>query len=741
MKKIQFYLKTLLVIFLLLTVKITVAQCTAGFNYTVNANGYVSFLSTSTSLSLSATTYTWDYGDSSPVNTAWSQTAVNHSYPNGTYTVNLTLTTYSPSYCTDTFSQTVTVANSSCNINLIPSFSYTNNGTGNYNFQSTSINTTANTIYNWDFGDSSVGTTSSVAHTYSVSNNNLITLILTDGFCTDTISTYIQINTSPPCSLTTSFSYSQATNGVVNFYSTSTGTTSSMNYYWNFGDNNSASGTNIAVTTNTYIQNGIFPVYLSIYSNPSCSVSISQTINVTSAPATTCNLNASFTYTQGSNGFVNFESTSTGTNTQTSYVWDFGLGTNPNVSTNYNGNGPTAAKQYFNNQSYIVSLTATNNFTSTCVSTQTLFLTISNTTCNIIPNFSFTQGANGLVTFTNTSVGTSTTDSYYWNFGDLNYAGGINMTLTPQTYSVSGTYTAELTILASVAMCTAYIQSPITVNLPCSITAGFTSTVGTQGDVVFTDNSIGTNTATTFYWNYGDGFTGIGSAPSHTYSSAGNYNVLLVATNSPSCLDSIYQQVNVTGIPCIANSGFSMTPTATAQVWNATPSVPWNVVAATWNWGDATTTNGLYTSHSYSASGTYSICLTVTVSCGATSSTCASSFIFKSSNLESSLMIQVDVIAPSTIPLGLTNNVIAEMNYIIYPNPNSGQFELKLNGSGSELAKIKVYNMVGELVYEMETKNDDLIKKIDLAKVSNGVYFMKINSSNKEVTKKIIIAK
>ena len=48
--------------------------------------------------------------------------------------------------------------------------------------------------------------------------------------------------------------------------------------------------------------------------------------------------------------------------------------------------------------------------------------------------------------------------------------------------------------------------------------------------VQFTDAS--TNAPTGYFWTFGDGRTSIAQSPSHTYSTAGTYNVSLTATNA-----------------------------------------------------------------------------------------------------------------------------------------------------------------------------------------------------------------
>lgn len=54
-----------------------------------------------------------------------------------------------------------------------------------------------------------------------------------------------------------------------------------------------------------------------------------------------------------------------------------------------------------------------------------------------------------------------------------------------------------------------------------------------------------TNTSTngvSYFWNFGDGSTSTATSPSHTYTSSGTYNVMLISINNCTS-DTIYQQV------------------------------------------------------------------------------------------------------------------------------------------------------------------------------------------------------
>jgi hypothetical protein len=75
-------------------------------------------------------------------------------------------------------------------------------------------------------------------------------------------------------------------------------------------------------------------------------------------------------------------------------------------------------------------------------------------------------------------------------------------------------------------------------------------------------------------------------------------------------------------------------------------------------------------------------------------------------------------------------------NLNITPNPTTGFFNLNLNSN--ELVLLKIYDMLGKLVFY--EKNRDLTQnpQIKLA-LPKGLYFLKVNIGNKVIAKKLVI--
>ncbi len=84
--------------------------------------------------------------------------------------------------------------------------------------------------------------------------------------------------------------------------------------------------------------------------------------------------------------------------------------------------------------------------------------------------------------------------------------------------------------------------------------------------------------------------------------------------------------------------------------------------------------------------------------------------------------------------VGIKTNSLSEIS--IFPNPTSGI----LNINATEVnSSVEVFNVIGEKVY-----SNTLVKgsnSLDLSGLSNGSYFVKMNSNNQIITKKVIISK
>jgi PKD repeat protein len=712
---------------------ITTSPCSvavnASYTYSNAVGGIVSFTSTSTGTTATST-YFWRFGDGGTSNLM----NPSHTYSaNGNFTAKLYVAN---GPCSDSIISAVTVTTVPCS--LVPSFTYSNSSSGQLYFVSTSTGTNSSTMYSWSFGDATTGNGNPIYHTYATNGTYTVTLTLTNSTftapstCSASTSQTVSLSTSPcTTAINASFTYTNTGAGNVNFTSTSTGTTSSSTYTWSFGD---ATTSNVMNPSHTYSANSNFYVTLKV-KDGACTSSTNTTIPITSLP---CALVPSFTYSNSSSGQFYFVSTSTGTVSGTSYTWNFGDATT--------GYGNPIYHTYAANGTYSVTLTLSNPSmsVSTCSAsvTQTVLMTTSPCSMAINSSFTYTNTGGGNVNFTSTSTGTTASSTYSWSFGDSNSSTVMNPS---HTYSANGSFNVILKVTDGACNSTKMITVPIS-SLPCSLVPSFTyTTTSSSGQVYFTSTSTGTVSGSTYYWDFGDATYGYVDPIYHTYATPGTYSVILVVTNPSStlttCSASVAQNVSITTTACLANPTFTLAKvTSTAVVWNAYPTYPASITNAVWSWGDATSSTGLYPSHTYSATGWYNICLTVTVSCAATGSTCVLSNIYRmQAGNQSAGMAQINVISS----VGINELKQNDASFNLYPNPNNGTFNVILDPKYNDKpCDLVIYNMLGEIIYKTRFEaNENLIKEIDLNNTPNGAYFIKLNTTKGSYSKKLIISK
>lgn len=141
-----------------------------------------------------------------------------------------------------------------------------------------------------------------------------------------------------------------------------------------------------------------------------------------------------------------------------------------------------------------------------------------------VADFTFVNGANGQVNFTDASDNAT---SWSWTFGD----GGTSTQQNPNhTYAANGTYTVCLTATNAGGSSTQVCKQVTITNVVVAPVAEFAWANPSGGIVNFTDQS--TNTPTQWAWTFGDAGTSTQQNPNHVYAANGTYNVCLTATNT-----------------------------------------------------------------------------------------------------------------------------------------------------------------------------------------------------------------
>jgi len=223
------------------------------------------------------------------------------------------------------------------------------------------------------------------------------------------------------------------------------------------------------------------------------------------------------------------------------------------------------------------------------------------------PNAQFVYSVNGQcglpVTFTNTSSGAT---SYSWSFGD-----NTTSTLQNPTHTYLGTGVFQVVLIISGPCGNDTTVGTITIN-PTTTISQFTSSGTACGSpVTFTNTS---SSATSYYWDFGDLTNSTATSPTHTYTSPGTYQVMLIAT-SPCDIDTSYGLITI--VPTTVTAAFSSVPSVCVgnPIFFSNTSV--GATSSAWDFGDLSTSTATSPAHTYASPGTYAVTLIASGGCGA----------------------------------------------------------------------------------------------------------------------------
>jgi PKD repeat protein len=410
--------------------------------------------------------------------------------------------------------------------------------------------------------------------------------------CANSISKTIDVYPLPVAS----FSNTPACLGdTTYFYDGSTPSDSITIWSWDFGDN---SFSTVKDPWHQYGASGPYNVTLIIADTNGCRDTISNIIVVDSLPiaqfiADTVCLNnpTAFTDLSISQGSAN-----------SSWQWDFGDGSPLN-----NTQHPTHT--YTASGVYTVTLTVANS--NGCSHTY-----IKDILVYPLPvvDFSYSLECLGDSTdFTGQSGGGVKITSWSWDFGD---GSPVNHTQNPtHLYNTSGTYTVTLSVVDG-HNCANSISKTIDV-YPLPV-ASFSNTPACLGDTTyFYDGSTPSDSITIWSWDFGDNNFSTVKDPWHQYGASGPYNVTLIIADTNGCRDTISSIIVVDSLPIaqfIADTVCLNNPTAFTDL-----SISQGSANSSWQWdfGDGSPLNNTqHPTHTYTASGVYTVTLTVANSNG-----------------------------------------------------------------------------------------------------------------------------
>ncbi|MBT3933223.1 MAG: PKD domain-containing protein [Bacteroidetes bacterium] len=184
-------------------------------------------------------------------------------------------------------------------------------------------------------------------------------------------------------------------------------------------------------------------------------------------------------------------------------------------------------------------------------------------------------------------------------------------TLYFSTGSIMDTTYIQISAYSSETSCSTVIDTTFKIYNFAQPTVDFiiddSSQCLTANVFTFTNLSSITTGSLTYLWDFGDNTSTTSTHPSHTYSSANNYTVKLIATSDNQCRDSINKDILIRPMPqadfgindsiqCLLNNQVSFTDNT---------SYSYSTYSVLWDFGDGDTSTLLNPVHSYATPDTY----------------------------------------------------------------------------------------------------------------------------------------
>ena len=538
----------------------------------------IDFTDLSTSQTLNTQSWNWNFGDG---DTSILQNPSHQYLASGSYDVSLEIE--ASNGCVSSNSDTITISDLRPEF---PDFDYSpqivcENTLVTF-YDSTTIVLDSVVSYIWYFGDGDSSNSSSPSHQYVSTGNYTASMVIKGRFGCDTaVSKIITVQAGPnPAFVAQDFCSQAATL----FFDSSTTIAPSVvnNWYWQFGDGNSA---NVQNPPHTYSTPGIYSVSLQIETDSGCLASTSSNVTIEDLPDVNFNYSIpcaqnEVTFTSGSGGGV--------------VAWDWSNANNPNDTTS----SPTFI---FPNAGFEdISLTVENS--SGCIASITRAIEIFPA---FLPDFEAEQICIG-----DTTLFTDITPSFSiinrtWDFDLSNQTSSLE---SPSFYyPTTGSYNVSLSVTNAIG-CQNEISKTVELrNLPV-VDVLFDNTCEGAASLLY-DNS---NTLNGFIasqtWDI-EGNTFMGDTISYVFDAAGDYPISLDIIDNFNCQNDTSIILSVFSLP-VANFNFSPNYGSSPIDIQLANESSIDAISYLWDFGDGSGNsideNPL---HQYSQNGIYNIFL------------------------------------------------------------------------------------------------------------------------------------
>ncbi len=360
-----------------------------------------------------------------------------------------------------------------------------------------------------------------------------------------------------------------------------------------------------------------------------------------------------------------------------SYEWTFGDGTPTTITT-----VPNISHTYNNTGTYTVMLVAVDSSTCNMRDTVVTHIRAGDKRATVGLNFTKLDPCDAFkYQFNNLSAAPPGVSfgpkSFVWNFGDNNPPDTTGTAGILHSYVGPGSYHVTLTLIDT-NFCNAPEALDTVISVAAIVKAGInTPPIGCAPYTVTFDNT--SVAGQTFIWDFGDGSpVSTEFAPTHTYTTPGQYTVKLTANNDFTCNKTDNTSVTLTlyGKPIAQFSYTPIPPVAnTPDVFNNLSSD--DAVSFVWYFGDGdslATASRAPVVHQYNSTGTFNACLIATNAAGCVDTTCK----------------QVETII----------NPLVDVPNAFTPNSNDINNKVKVMGFGISRMRFIIWNRWGQKVFE-----------------------------------------
>lgn len=345
--------------------------------------------------------------------------------------------------------------------------------------------------------------------------------------------------------------------------------------------------------------------------------------------------------------------------------------------------------------------------------------------------------------------------SYTWNNGSNVPA----QSYTPAT-------TTSYSVIGLSAGCTGTAMITVTVNPNPTVTI-----VGSNTACAGTPFTLTGNGAVTYTWSTGDLTPTISATPT------GNITYTVIGATAAGCTGFATHAVTVNPVPTVTVSGpnsMCIGQTVTLSVFGAN-SYSWSNGMPTQSIVVSPTTMTTYSVYGISPLGCQgppavkilnvnpkpnivvaacspTICKGETCNLNATG---ANTYSWNTGALTTSIIVSPTTTANYTVTgtntltgcmntttfqlvvslcTGVDGSDIETEELAVYPNPNSGEFTIALKKNGSK--NISIYDITGKEVYTSVLENEKL--NVNISKMSNGIYYLKVYDKDESTIIKIV---